>query len=174
MRGIFDHEKEIQVEKVRNGEKGVEVITPFYTHLNEKGEECGILINRGWVPLDFKDLKYHYTGVVSGEITGVLYRGDAKTKYSIPNEPTIDRYLTVNPYDISLVAQMKNQSEASQFMLRQIDENPEARQILPTAPTSSDLTNWQIKAERHEAYAALWKYVTFAGIFANTTLWLYF
>jgi cytochrome oxidase assembly protein ShyY1 len=41
---------EIQVENLRNGEKGVEIITPFYTHLNELGEECGILINRGWVP----------------------------------------------------------------------------------------------------------------------------
>jgi cytochrome oxidase assembly protein ShyY1 len=50
LRGIFDHSKEIQVEKLRNGEKGVEIITPFYTHLNELGEECGILINRGWVP----------------------------------------------------------------------------------------------------------------------------
>jgi cytochrome oxidase assembly protein ShyY1 len=35
VRGVFDHSKEIQVEKMRNGEKGVEVITPFYTHLNE-------------------------------------------------------------------------------------------------------------------------------------------
>lgn len=89
MRGIFDHEKEFQVEKLKNGEKGMEIITPFYTHLNEKGEECGILVNRGWVPWDLKDMKMHYTGFVSGEVTGVLYRGDAKTKYSIPNEPTI-------------------------------------------------------------------------------------
>ncbi len=35
VRGIFDHSKEIQVEKLRNGEKGVEIITPFYTHLND-------------------------------------------------------------------------------------------------------------------------------------------
>ena len=97
---------------MRNGEKGVEIITPFYTHLNEKGEEVGILVNRGWVPEDLKDLKYHYTGATSGEITGVLYRGDNQTKYSLPNEPTIDRYHYVNPHDISLISQMKNQ-EAS-------------------------------------------------------------
>lgn len=174
VRGIFDHEKEIQVEKMRNGEKGVEIITPFYTHLNDKGEECGILINRGWVPSDFKDLKYHYTGVKSGEITGLLYRGDAKTKYSIPNEPTIQKYHTVNPYDFSLIAQMNNLNESSQFMLLQIDANPEARQILPSAPSASELTNWQLKPERHEAYAELWKYITFAGVFANTAMWLYF
>lgn len=138
VRGIFDHTREIQVEKMKDGEKGVEVITPFYTHLNEKNEECGILVNRGWVPLDFKDLKMHYTGVVSGEITGILYRGDAATKYSLPNEPTIERYYNVNPYDFSLITQIKNQDEASKFMLMQIDTNADARQILPTAPTADD------------------------------------
>lgn len=127
VRGIFDHSKEIQVEKMKNGELGVEVITPFYTHLNNKGEECGILVNRGWIPLDFKDLRMHYTGVSSGEITGVLYRGDAQTKYSKPNEPTIQRYTYVNPYDFSLIAQMRNFDEASQFMLKQIDTDVNAR-----------------------------------------------
>ena len=136
VRGIFDHSKEIQVEKLRNGEKGVEIITPFYTHLNEAGEECGILVNRGWVPLDLKDLKYHYTGVTSGEITGILYRGDAKNKYSKPNEPTINRFTSVNPYDISLISQLKNLEESSKFMLLQIDPSEENRQILPTAPTT--------------------------------------
>lgn len=174
VRGIFDHNKEIQVEKIRNGEKGVEIITPFYTHLNENGEEVGLLVNRGWVPEDLKDLKYHYTGVTSGEITGVLYRGDNQTKYSIPNEPTISRYHYVNPYDISLISQMKNQEEASKFMLMQVDENADSRQILPTAPTANEFTAWKISPERHLAYAELWKYLTFAGIFANTAFWVYF
>ena len=127
VRGVFDHNKEIQVEKLRNGEKGVEIITPFYTHLNQKGEEVGILVNRGWVPEDLRNLKNHYTGVTSGEITGVLYRGDNQTKYSLPNEPTIDRYHYVNPHDVSLISQMKNQDEASKFMLLQVDTNADAR-----------------------------------------------
>jgi len=55
VRGIFDFTKEFQVEKTKNGEKGVQIITPFLTHLNEKDEECGILVNRGWVP---EDLRY--------------------------------------------------------------------------------------------------------------------
>lgn len=69
----------------------------------------------------------HYTGVVSGEITGVLYRGDAKTKYSRANEPTISSYINVNPYDFSLIMQMNNRDEASQFMLMQLDEDETAR-----------------------------------------------
>jgi len=116
----------------------------------------------------------HYTGVSSGEITGLLYRGDAQTKYSVPNEPTIMRFRSVNPYDFALITQLKNSDEASKFMLLQIDNNSETRQILPTAPIADDLVDWKIKPERHEAYAALWKYITFAGVFANTALWLYF
>ena len=109
VRGIFDHNKEVQVDKNHNGERGVEIVTPFYTHLNEKGEECGILVNRGWVPLDLKDMKMHHNGVVSGEVVGLLYRGDAKTKYSLTNEPTINSYRRVEPYDLSLISQLKNE-----------------------------------------------------------------
>jgi len=59
-------------------------------------------------------------------------------------------------------------------MIHQIDENEETRQILPSVPTSRELTNWKITPERHEAYANLWRTLTFGGIFANTLLWLYF
>ena len=74
-------------------------------------------MNRGWVPYDFKDMKFHYNNAVSGKIFGVLYRGDAQTKYSKPNSPTIDKYEVVNPYDCSLLMQLPNKEEASQFML---------------------------------------------------------
>lgn len=117
IRGIYDHTKEIQVDKVKNGEKGCDIVTPFYTHLNDKGEECGILINRGWVPEDLRHLKMHYTGITSGEITGLLYRGDAKHKYTKPNDPTVEHYTRVDPYDLSLITQMKNFDEASKFMI---------------------------------------------------------
>lgn len=172
---MFDHTREISVEKMLKGEKGVEVITPFYTHLNEKGEECGILVNRGWVPIDLYDLKLHYQSASVGEITGFLYRGDPKTKYTLPNMPMMMYYTRVDPYDISLVTQMKNRDEASQFMLMQIDTNDEYRQILPTVPNKKDLTEWtKISPARHEAYANMWKYLVFGGVFANTALWLYF
>lgn len=55
LKGFFDHERETPIAKIRDGEKGEEIVTPFLTHINEKGETCGILVNRGWVPEDFKD-----------------------------------------------------------------------------------------------------------------------
>ena len=116
----------------------------------------------------------HYTGVSSGSVTGILYRGDSKTKYTKPNEPTIQNYKRVDPYDLSVINSMNNLDEASKFMLLQIDTDDNKRQILPSSPNAAELTNWRIPGERHEAYAYLWRYLTFAGIFANTAFWLYF
>ena len=33
LNGMFDHTREFQVAKTYRGEKGVQIITPFYTHL---------------------------------------------------------------------------------------------------------------------------------------------
>lgn len=104
VKGLFDHTKETHVFKYKNGEKGVDIIVPFYTHLNEKNEACGILVNKGWVPHDLKNMKMHLGGIHAGTITGLLYRGDVKTKYSISNEPAYMRYFRVDPYDLSLVS----------------------------------------------------------------------
>ena len=117
IRGIFDHTSEIFVEKQNNGEKGYDCVTPFYTHLNEKGEECGILVNRGWIPFDLLGGRYHRMGVTSGTIEGVLYRGDNKTKYTLPNAINRSRYTAVRPEDFAATLQMHNEKEASQFML---------------------------------------------------------
>ena len=57
--GVFDNDKEIQVKKTRSGEKGVDIITPFYTHLDKNGEPNAILVNRGWVPFDLKGHRMH-------------------------------------------------------------------------------------------------------------------
>ncbi len=69
---------------------------------------------------------------------------------------------------------MKNRDEATKFMIMQIDPDDSTRQMHPTAPTREELISWKITPERHQAYADLWKYLTFAGVFANTALWLYF
>lgn len=103
VRGVFDHTREIQVEKERNGEKGVAIVTPFYTHLDANGKEQAILVNRGWVPYDLKNQRMHVGTHSMGTIRGVLYQGDAKTKYSKKNNPTIRQYLNVQPSELSLI-----------------------------------------------------------------------
>lgn len=99
-------------------------------------------MNRGWVPEDLKDLRMHYNTTSSGEITGILYRGEAKTKYSQPNDPLVPRFTRVEPYDFALIGRINNREEASQFMLLQIDEDERARPILPASPSVNDFTKW--------------------------------
>ena len=72
-------------------------------------------------------MKLHYNGVTTGTIQGVLYRGDAKTKYTGPNSPTIGYYSRVDPYEMALINKMNNREEASQFMLHMIDTNDNER-----------------------------------------------
>lgn len=76
LRGYLDHSKETFVEKWKDGEKGVEIVTPFYTHLNGKEEPCAVLVNRGWMPWDLRDFRYDKAQSVT-KVQGVLYRGDA-------------------------------------------------------------------------------------------------
>ena len=169
--GIFDHKREIQVKKEMNGEKGFMVITPLYTHLSETGESCAILVNRGWIPYDLRMQRMHLKQS-AGTVTGLLYTGDKKNKWAIPNSPTIESYRNVYPEDFAIVDQLGNVEEASQFMLQQIDLDSDTRQILPTVPCTSDLLKFQSTAERHDAYSTMWKALTFTGILANTFLWL--
>ena len=174
IKGVFDHNRETKVQKIRNGEKGVDIVTPFYTHLDGSGKEQAILVNRGWVPLDLKDQRLHYTSSVIGRISGILYRGDAKNKYSKDSSPQIMQFTSVQPSELALMSQLPNEDEASQFMLHQIDFDESRRQVLPTAPTVNELTTFVNDPERHAAYEMMWRSLAFAGVAANTALWLYF
>ena len=124
------------------------------------------------MPLDFTYMGYHYANAVAGSITGVLYRGEAKTKYSKPNCPANNEYRHVTPYDLALMMQVPNQKEASEFMLHMIDQDAEKRQILPAIPSKDDLTDWKISSERHRAYSTMWTGLAYLGILSNTVLWL--
>lgn len=138
LRGYFDHNKEIQIEKHLNGEKGVEIITPFFTHLNNSEEPQSILVNRGWMAEDLKEWRYDKTQDLV-RVRGVLYRGDAQTKYTKPNRPLLSKYRSVRPEELAVVNQINNEQEASQFMVRAIDFDENARSIHPTVPSPCDL-----------------------------------
>ena len=81
----------------------------------------------------------HLNSQSMGAIKGVLYQGDARTKYSKPNSPTIGNYTDVQPNELALIMQTPNREEASQVMLHMIDFDPDRRQVLPTVPMTSDL-----------------------------------
>merc|ERR1711934_566356 len=86
MKGYMDFENQVQIQRQKNGEKGVDIVTPFYTHLDKSGKVQGVLVNRGWMPWDLKDFRQDRE-VNSTEVRGVIYQGDAKTKYTKANNP---------------------------------------------------------------------------------------
>jgi len=139
IRGLFDHSREFQVAKQYRGEKGVEIITPFFTHLGADGKPRGVLVNRGWVPEDLKNQRLHLQ-TTAGAIRGVLTRGTPQTKYTKPNTPGVNDYTHFVPYDFAILTQLPNREEASQFVLHQVDFDEERRQLLPTAPSKEELT----------------------------------
>ena len=174
IKGIFDDSREMRVVKMKNGEKGFDIVTPFETHLDKSGKVQSILVNRGWIPHDLRDQRMHYNTDALGTIRGLLYRGDADTKYSKRNNPTIKEYYTARPQELTLIAQCNNRDEAGQMMLHMVDFDEERRQILPTIPTSNELTKWVVSADRHASYEAMWRIMAFSGVLANTALWIYF
>ena len=87
--GQFDHAREIKVARVKEGnkkdnlgERGFQIITPFYCYVNELGQNCAILVDRGWVESEEgKSFSHRATPRGPCRITGVLYKGNSDNKY---------------------------------------------------------------------------------------------
>lgn len=67
--------EEVRVNKIRDNERGYDIIAPLYTHLNDMGEPCGILVNRGFLTNAFIS-NTNYTNIRQGPIYGLLYKGE--------------------------------------------------------------------------------------------------
>ena len=160
------------VEKFKDNERGVEAIAPMWTHLDKDGQPCGILVNRGWIPWDLKDFRQDHL-VNRSVIRGVLYQGDEKTKYSKDNNPTAGFYRAVYPEELAVMCKLPNEAEASKIMLRAVDFDEANPTAMPDVPNKTTLTTFGISSARHEAYEHLWDWATYAGVLANTAVWLY-
>ena len=106
------------------------------------------------------------------QVKGVLYRGDAKTKYTKENNPTKGFYRGAYPEELAVMLQMNN-PEAAQFMVKAIDFDTEAPTAMPDVDNVEKLTKFGISPERHGAYEKLWNYATYGGVLANAMVWLY-
>ena len=152
---------------------GHDIITPLYTHVNSDGQKCGILVNRGWLCMDYQWTQEHYLNNPTGEVQGVLSIGQFENKYDrntnvVYEQDYNKQFLT----DLTAGAVMGNPEDSEKVLLRQVDFDPKFRQILPDAPTPEDLQEFQTVPERHEAYATLWKWATYLNLIANTAFWL--
>lgn len=47
IRGVFDHNKEVHVPRVKNGVKGYDVFTPFYYYVTERTDHLNVVEDNG-------------------------------------------------------------------------------------------------------------------------------
>ena len=129
------------------------------------------MVNRGWIPWDLKGYKYDRKNSVS-VVNGVLYSGDNKTKYSKPNQPSLNAYKNVYPDELAAMSQLPN-IDAGSLMVRAVDFDSLNRTPMPDVPSKDELCLLGIKAERHGAYETLWNGFTYIGVVTNAAIWLY-
>ena len=150
-------------------------MNPLYTHVNDKKEACGIMVNRGFMSKDFEHLRYERLVDNNGYFEGIIYTGDKMTKYDMaPNTPQYGDWSKAIPSHLALHSHLKNREDSGVAMLMLVDFDDYHKHMIPDAPSKEDLVQWKNPPERHYAYQLFWKYTTYLNLFANTMFWLYF
>ena len=121
---------------------------------------------------DLKDWRYDKKAD-HDRVTGILYPGDAETKYSKSNQPMNKVYTSVYPRELAIVNNLPNEEEASRFILKALDLDENNRSIHPTMDSPTELRTWLIPEERHDAYRFMWRSMIWLGCVGNTAMWLY-
>lgn len=175
IRGIIDSKEEIKIRTTYRGEKGFFICNPLYTHVNDKKEPCGIMVNRGFVAEDYAMFTYHHTAATTGYYEGIIYTGDKETKYDwASNSPSLEIWTRAYPAELALGGKLKNKEDANLALLMLVEFDEEHQTVSPAAPTVSDFTDWKNQPGRHNTYQIFWKYATYLNMFANTMFWMYF
>ena len=175
LNGQFDHSNQVLVAKVKDGEEGFDVITPFYCYSDENGRVQPVLINRGWISYDSKDRYDHWINSIGPiSIKGLVYKGDESHKYSKENELRDGKFHTLRPDEIAAFLTLPNRDLTSQFVIKQLEFNPINKSAVPAVLNVNSLGHFPISATTNGEYANLWKALTFFNIFTNMLVWVYF
>jgi cytochrome oxidase assembly protein ShyY1 len=159
---------------VRDGEMGFEVITPFYCYKDENGQEQAVLIDRGWVTKEWSDFKKHWEGAMGPQtINAIVFKGDGDNKYSKNNEGLHGTWNTVKPKEIATNLLLNNRELSGQFLLKQIELDPNENHPFPRMLNALDVEKFPIDAQTNMNYSSFWYAATFLNIFGNMFVWLY-
>jgi cytochrome oxidase assembly protein ShyY1 len=175
LNGQFDHSSQVLIAKIKDGEEGFDVITPFYCYSDENGKVQPVLVNRGWIPYDSREKYDHWINSIGPiSIKGLVYKGDESHKYSKDNEITEGKFYTLKPEEISTYLTLPNRQVSSKFVIKQLEFNPINKSTLPVVLNVENLGHFPISATTNGQYAYLWKGLTFFNIFTNMLVWVYF
>lgn len=161
--GVFDHAREQHFFATHDGAAGYFVYTPL---VQDRGET--ILVNRGFVPFDFKDPATRIEGQTEGPVTVTgLARNplDSKPSALVPNNDAAKNIYYWK--DITLMAKQSGVPEAKLVpFFVDADATPNAGGLPQGGVTIIDLPN------NHLQYAATWYGLaaTLAGVLG---IWLW-
>jgi surfeit locus 1 family protein len=140
VRGRYVYSKEIMIQpRTHNGKTGYHVITPFA--LEDGG---GLLVNRGWVPRDWKNTKSDKQKKKT--ITGVLRRPERANLFVPGNDPDNNQWYRLDVEEIIRHHDLKYMSPYV-FYAETLEENSEF-------PIPHD-KNWRPR-NSHLQYAFFW------------------
>jgi surfeit locus 1 family protein len=165
--GRFDHNKEMLFLRKYEDQIGYRVVTPFFIDSRN-----GFLVNRGWMPESYKDIRSRKETWDVVDITGVLREGETPSSYTPDNSPNLKEWFYMDLHQMAKYAGLSNQ-EATSYMIQEInwdrqrpvfqeEEIPE----IPIRAVKSDLIYWFVMPYTHASYAAFW--------FATSAICLFF
>ena len=176
VKGVLDNEQEITIQRPQSGEKGLQIVTPLFTGVDESGHLKGIFVDRGWLAEEYATLKVHWNGKKQEEVVleGVIVKGEGKSNTGKNNDEVnkirIDLEEFVGKTDFA------NREQAKKLILKEINFNENSQVEVGNAmrkPTPADLCYWYVTPERHQAYSTFWLYATVLNGVANAFLWFY-
>ena len=157
LRGRFDHHREMLMMRTYEAATGYKIYTPFLV-----SHGTGIVVCRGWVPSQFKDLKSRTESFDELEISGVLRQGDSPGSATPANLPELGEWHYVSLPAMSQASGLRN-PDAGQWLLQELnfERNREMYQgedfpELPIKSVKSELLNFTIMPYTHATYATFW------------------
>ena len=143
MVGQLDHSKEILIPREKNGAPGYDVINPLYCYEGGKlsmadliqfnddpirVDRSAIIINRGWVPAQYKDKSSRPNEINTRQlvrVTGCWFKGKSLHDYKVPNNPDNNEWNNLCLEDIGFFWDLPNVNETKYYYFNVTQLNSE-------------------------------------------------
>jgi cytochrome oxidase assembly protein ShyY1 len=119
VKGHFERKKCVYIQRTKESEPGYHLVCPL---VYSNGM---ILVDRGWVPLDWEQVKENFEENTNNlnatdTIVGVLYKGDRLNKYSEDKiDKSSNKLLTMDPKTIAEVLNLLDKDTSGTCVFKQ-------------------------------------------------------
>ena len=157
--GQLDMSKEVLIPRQKDGQAGFDVINPLYCYEGGKLsmqaafakddaikiERAAIIVNRGWIPAQYRDKRSRPTEINQRKlvkISGCFMPGKTIHEYKVPNDPDANEWNNLCLDDIGIYWDLPNFDEAKWYYFHAVQfKNDGCAQIdipTPAVPDKPD------------------------------------